>query len=99
VALQRGSYAELLRQGSTGTNVLGFYRGADGERVVVVINPGGDAVTVMLPIAKTADAASMPEGTLFVDALGEGAPKATTVKAGALALSLPARTMGIYVAK
>ncbi len=102
-ALQQGSYAELWRQNGGAANVLAFYRGANGERVITAINPGA-AATVALPIATShnlgaSDIASMPNGTVFADALGEGAPATATMTGGTLTLALPARTMGIYVAQ
>ena len=103
VALQRGSYAELWRENGGPANVLAFYRGDSRDRVIAAINVGG-AANVALPIALSheldaSDKESMPEGTVFADVLGEGGPTAATVSGGALALSLPAHTMGIYVAQ
>jgi glycosidase len=101
-ALQRGSYAELWRQGGGAANVMAFFRGDGGDRVIVAINPGA-AASVSLPIAKSknlgaADKAALPEGTVFTEHLGAGAPPTATVTGGVLPLALPAQSIGVYVA-
>jgi glycosidase len=88
-ALQGGSYVELARKGSSAANVLAFERRLGADRVLVAINPG-DSASLVVPVES--------EGR-FVDQLGDGAPPRVVAEKGSLALALPARTMGIYVAK
>ncbi|HUJ59426.1 MAG TPA: alpha-amylase family glycosyl hydrolase [Kofleriaceae bacterium] len=99
-ALQVGSYGELWRQNGGPSNVLAFFRGDGGDRIVVAINAGG-ATSVALPIAANpnlaaSDRAALGDGTTLHELLGAGAPATVTVAGGAIALALPAQTIGIY---
>ena len=101
-ALQRGSYAELWRQNGGAANVLAFFRGDAGDRVIVAINAGA-AATVDLHVASApglspADKAALADGTTLNELLAAGAPPSATVTGGVLTLSLPAQTIGVYAA-
>jgi glycosidase len=102
-ALQKGSYAELWRQNGGAANLFVFFRGDANDRVVVAINPGAASTVSNMPIANShnlaaADKAALHDGTVLTEVLGAGAPPSVTVAAGVLALTMPAQTIGLYVA-
>jgi alpha-amylase len=89
-ALADGAYRELWRQnGAANPNVYAFSRGTGpGERIVVIAN-GAARSRVTIPV-------HLPDGTVLVDDLGDGAPAQVTVSGGAIALDLPPRSAAIY---
>jgi glycosidase len=100
-ALQKGSYAELWRQNHGVANLFAFFRGDANDRLVVAINAGA-AMSVSLPIAASSlsatDKGALKDGTVLTEVLGAGAPTSVTVTGGALPLTMPAQTVGLYVA-
>ncbi|WP_245808115.1 alpha-amylase family glycosyl hydrolase [Deinococcus hopiensis] len=101
-ALWKGSYAEMWRPNG-GQNVYAFYRGSSASRVIVVMNTSTSSAAVNLDIQGNAgisstDKAALTNGTAFTDKLGLGAPPSATVTNGKLPVTLPAGSMGIYVA-
>jgi glycosidase len=104
-ALQRGSYAELWKQGGGAANVLAFFRGDGGDRIVVAVNNAKTASgTIPLPIATShnlgaADRDALIDGTVMDDLLGEGAPASVTIAGGVMPVALPGKTIAIYRAR
>lgn len=88
-ALAEGEYRELWRQNG-GANVYAFSRGTGNDARIVVVNDGGTAVTTQIPVS------TFPANTALVDELADGAPAATTLAGGKLAIALPARSAAIY---
>ena len=80
--LRRGGYLTL----HVTETVWAVARGSGADLVVAVLNRGGTAETVSVPVPAEVAA----EGRSFTDALGSGA--AASVSGGALSLTLPGRS-------
>lgn len=86
-SLAAGAYHELWRQnGAANPNVFAFSRGTD---TIVVVNNGGGAATVRIPVHGIAD------GVVLTDVLGDGGPATVKVTGGAIALTLPPLTASL----
>jgi len=102
-ALYLGSFAELWRQNGNNAPLYAYFRSAGDDRIVVVINNGDGPVTQALNLAAhpgiaDSDKAALPDGAVFEDALGRGAPARLAVRNGSLAIELPRKTAAVYVA-
>ena len=103
-ALHDGYFSELWRQnGERRANVFAFFRGSRNDRVVVVLNNGpSTSGSLSMPFRENpginaADRAALPDGTVFRDRLGFGAPATVTLEEGRFTIDLPPRTAGIYI--
>jgi glycosidase len=95
-ALTDGDYTELWRQNGGRANVLAFARTAGASRIVVALNAGADP-SGALPLH--VDGKRFPDGTVFDELLGAGAPTTLRVAGGRLPIALPGRTMGVWRAR
>ncbi len=103
-ALFAGPYAELWRPNGA-TDLFAYFRGW-GRRSVVVVAHNGAAPSgpMSLPFRSNpgldaADRDALPDGTELVDLLGEGAPASLRIANGAIDVSMPPKTIGLYQAK
>ncbi|MFC4455723.1 alpha-amylase family glycosyl hydrolase [Deinococcus sonorensis] len=101
-ALWKGSYAEMWRPNG-GQSAYAYFRSSNASRVVVAMNSSASSATLNLDIQgnagiSAADKSALANGTVFTDQLGKGAPATATVSGGRLSVTLPAGSMGIYVA-
>jgi glycosidase len=91
-ALADGDYRELWRpNGWTTRNVLAFLRSDASEQLVLVANGGPAPATVTIPLQ-----GRIANGVTLDDLYAAGAPASVTTAAGALRLTLPAKSAALY---
>ncbi|HEU4408241.1 MAG TPA: alpha-amylase family glycosyl hydrolase, partial [Polyangiaceae bacterium] len=100
-ALFAGPYAELWRPNGA-ADLYAFFRGWARRSVVVVVNNAPAATgPLTLPFRSNPglapnDRDALPDGTELVDLLGDGAPPTLRIESGAISVTMPPKTVGIY---
>jgi glycosidase len=93
-ALADGDYLELWRQNGGAANVLAFARSTATETLIFVANNGAAAATLTLPLQQRAS-----DGATLDDLFAAGAPTGLVVAQGAVTLTLPPKSAGLYRAR